>query len=92
MNIQGYQVKDYQQDLEQAGFSISTAFPMVAGRLIAINETLVKEHDLYGQDPAVQRDLVLSGGKELPLGNTIVEGQWFSQHSSAEVSIALSLA
>jgi putative ABC transport system permease protein len=92
MNIQGYQVDEYQQDLENAGFTISTAFPMVPGRLTVINEVAVKDDAEYSQDPALQRDLVISGGGELPLGNIITAGTWFSKDSDAEVSIAQSLA
>jgi len=92
MNIQSYQVEDYQQDLESAGFTISTAFPMVPGRLTVINEVVVKEDLEYSQDPALQRDLVLSGGSELPLGNIITEGHWFTENSISEVSVAQSLA
>jgi putative ABC transport system permease protein len=97
MNIQSYQVENYQQDLENAGFTVATAFPMVPGRLVAINDVLVKEDEQYAQDPAVQRDLVLSGGSELPLGNIITAGKWFNEASIekvsvAEVSVAESLA
>jgi putative ABC transport system permease protein len=92
MNIQGYQVDDYQNDLTQAGFMTSTAFPMVPGRLTIINDVVVKDDEQYSQDPALQRDLVLSGGHELPLGNVITEGEWFSGNAIAEVSIAESLA
>ena len=92
MNIQGYQIDDYQQDLESAGFTISTAFPMVPGRLTVINDIVVKDNIEYSKDPALQRDLVLSGGRELPLGNIITDGSWFSDSALAEVSIAQSLA
>lgn len=92
MNIQGYQVEDYQQDLDAAGFSISSAFPMVPGRLVAINAIAVKNSAQYSQDPAVQRDLVLSGGDELPIGNTLTEGEWFNADINNEVSVAESLA
>lgn len=95
MNIQGYQVDDYQQDLDNAGFTTSTAFPMVPGRLVAINTIRVKEDEKYAQDPAVQRDLVLSGGNDLPVGNSIIEGEWFksdSELNSSELSIAENLA
>ncbi len=92
MNIQGYQVEDYQQNLDAAGFSISSAFPMVPGRLVAINAIAVKNSAQYSQDPAVQRDLVLSGGDELPIGNTLTEGEWFNADINNEVSVAESLA
>jgi putative ABC transport system permease protein len=92
MNIQGYQIDRYQQDLESAGFTVSTAFPMVPGRLTVINDIAVKDDAEYSQDRALQRDLVLSGGQELPIGNVITEGRWFTQDSVAEVSIAEGLA
>ncbi|MFT4763585.1 MAG: putative ABC transport system permease protein [Oleispira sp.] len=92
MNIQGYQIDSYQQDLEKAGFTISTAFPMVPGRLTVINDIIVKDYAEYSQDPALQRDLVISGGDILPIGNVITDGTWFSTQSIAEVSVAQSLA
>jgi putative ABC transport system permease protein len=92
MNIQGYQIDRYQQDLESAGFTVSSAFPMVPGRLMVINDIAVKDNAEYSQDRALQRDLVLSGGQELPIGNVITEGRWFTQDSIAEVSIAEGLA
>jgi putative ABC transport system permease protein len=101
MNIQSYQVDSYQQDLESAGFTTSTAFPMVPGRLVAINNISVKDDEKYSQDPSVQRDLVLSGGSDLPVGNIITAGRWFSSTgsesgasglSTLELSIAENLA
>jgi putative ABC transport system permease protein len=92
MNIQGYQIDRYQQDLESSGFTVSSAFPMVPGRLMVINDIAVKDNAEYSQDRALQRDLVLSGGQELPIGNVITEGRWFTQDSIAEASIAEGLA
>jgi putative ABC transport system permease protein len=92
MNIQGYQIDRYQQDLESAGFTVSSAFPMVPGRLIAINDVVVADDIEYSEDPALQRDLVLSGGIDLPLGNIITEGAWFTPQSIAKVSVAEGLA
>ena len=91
MNIQSYQVEPYQQALNNAGFTTSTAFPMVPGRLVAINNVSVNDDERYAQDPAIQRDLVLSGGGELPVGNMITAGEWFHSATS-ELSIAESLA
>jgi len=92
MNIQSYELDNYQQELIQAGFTVSKPFPMVPGRLLSINNTLVKESERYAQDPAVQRDLVLSGGDQLPIGNIITSGDWFDGQSRNQISIAESLA
>jgi len=92
MNIQSYELDNYQQELIQAGFTVSNPFPMVPGRLLSINNTLVKESERYAQDPAVQRDLVLSGGDQLPIGNIITSGSWFDGQSRNQISIAESLA
>jgi len=92
MNIQSYELDNYQQELIQAGFTVSNPFPMVPGRLLSINNTLVKESERYAQDPAVQRDLVLSGGDQLPIGNIITSGDWFDGQSRNQISIAESLA
>jgi len=92
MNIQSYQIDSYQKDLENSGFTTSPAFPMVPGRLTVINDVVVKDDAVYSKDPALQRDLVLSGGSELPIGNVITDGSWFSESSIAKVSIAENLA
>lgn len=92
MNIQNYEVEEYQQTLTAAGFTTSKAYPMVPGRLTTINGTAVKDDPVYEKDPALQRDLVLSGGADLPTGNDIVKGQWFNENDTLSVSLAESLA
>ena len=92
MNIQSYEVEQYQKDLTAAGFTISTAYPMVPGRLTTINSVVVKDDPVYAKDPAVQRDLVLSGGLELPEGNTLLAGEWFNGSEKLSVSLADGLA
>lgn len=92
MNIQNYEVEEYQQTLTAAGFTTSKAYPMVPGRLTTINGTAVKDDPVYEKDPALQRDLVLSGGEDLPTGNDIVKGQWFNENDTLSVSLAESLA
>lgn len=92
MNIQNYEVNDYQNTLKTVGFTTSKAYPMVPGRLISINKKSVKDDPFYAKDPAVQRDLVLSGGSDLPVGNIIVKGAWFGEGDTLSVSLAESLA
>lgn len=62
-------------------------YPVVPGRLISINGEPVQEivtKDSSG-DKAVQRDLSLTWSANLPEGNELTEGQWWSEQPSGEV-------
>lgn len=63
----------------------STLYPMVRGRVIAINDQSPQEAvspDARG-DNSLRRELNLTWQAELPEGNTVVAGEWFS---AAEVA------
>ena len=78
MNIQQHETDAYKQALLQAGLSYKPLFPMVPGRLTQINGANVLEQDAIKDDPALQRDLALTWSEDLPEGNEVVEGEWFS--------------
>lgn len=96
MNIQQYEVEDYQHSLSSAGFKSNPLFPMIPGRLIAINELDVKAQPKLEKDPALRRDLALTWSDELPTGNKIVQGKWFDHPEllgkTAQLSIESRLA
>jgi putative ABC transport system permease protein len=85
MNIQEHETEAYQQALQTAGLNYKPLFPMVPGRLTQINGLNVLEQEEIKEDPALQRDLALTWSQDLPEGNEIVEGTWFSEQQSEHV-------
>jgi putative ABC transport system permease protein len=96
INVQGEQKADITQSLVNAGVSTPEFYPMVRGRLIAINERNISPND-YVEDNAkrlVDREFNLSYTDQLPAGNRITEGKWISGDSpqiSMEIGIAKNL-
>ncbi len=89
-NIQPDQVEGVQAQLKQASENPVTLFPMVRGRLSAINgETITA--DTFQDDRArntVERELNLSFTDTLPSHNTLAQGQWFdAKPGLAQVSV-----
>ena len=69
-------------------------FPMVRGRLIAINQ-----HTVSGDDcpeprtrELVEREFNLSWSDSLPVGNEIVQGVWMGQGASSALSVEEGIA
>lgn len=62
-------------------------YPVVPGRLISVNGEPVQQivSKESSGDRAIQRDLSLTWAAELPAGNAITEGAWWSQQPSGEV-------
>ncbi len=78
INIQPDQAAAYRDALKSAGVQGDDWFPMIRGRLIAIDDVPVAkrfapESDALGM---IQRELNLSHSTELPKQNKIVAGQW----------------
>jgi putative ABC transport system permease protein len=86
LNILPDQRDDFAQRLGQLTAQAAPAlFPIIPGRLTHINDHPVQEvvlPDSQGER-AVQRDLSLTWATELPAGNRITEGQWWSTHPPA---------
>jgi len=96
MNIQSYEVEQYQQTLDKAGFERNPLFPMVPGRLTEINNQNVQLDDQLKEEPALQRDLALTWSEALPSGNKILQGQWLQTNENSiqgpQVSVEAGLA
>lgn len=89
-NIQPDQVEGVQQTLNTASQSPVNLYPMVRGRLSAINgETITA--DTFTDERArntVERELNLSFADTLPTHNTVAVGSWFDETpAKAEVSV-----
>jgi len=69
-------------------------FPMVRGRLVAINQRPVSGGDY--PDPRarglVERETNLSWLDHLPKGNELVQGDWFGQGAASELSVEEGIA
>lgn len=80
VNVQQDQREPVQQFFKQQELAPPTLFPMVRGRLIAINERSIKSEDY--PDPRaralVERETNLSWASELPAGNKLVQGKWWT--------------
>jgi putative ABC transport system permease protein len=83
VNVQQDQYEPVQQFFKQQGLTSPNLFPMVRGRLIAINERSIKSDD-FAESRArslVERETNLSWNAEIPQGNIIAQGKWWSQNS-----------
>ena len=96
INVQGEQKAGIAQSLESAGLARPDFYPMIRGRLIAINGREITPND-FPEDNAkrlVDREFNLSYTDQLPPGNRIAEGQWISgdrPQISMETGIAKTL-
>lgn len=78
INIQPDQGEAFQQQLKTAGVSGYDWYPMIRGRLVAINGKTVapKQFSEERSQRLVEREFNLSHGAELPTHNQLVGGRW----------------
>ena len=83
VNVQQDQRVPVQQFFKQQGLPPPSLFPMVRARLIAVNEHNITAEDY--PDPRsralVERETNLSWSTEVPQGNQLVKGQWWTSTS-----------
>lgn len=94
INIQPEELSPLQQFLAQRQIKATQLYPLVLGRLLKINDREVTAAD-FKTDRAkrmVNREFNLSASSELSLGNTIIEGQWFTQDDKDGLSIEEGIA
>ncbi|MCO7612301.1 ABC transporter permease [Pseudomonas chlororaphis] len=100
LNILPAEKQAFSDRLVQLSAPSAPLYPVVPGRLVSINGEPVREivsKDSSG-DRAVQRDLSLTWAADLPAGNSITAGQWWSTPTndpvpgvSVEAKVAQSL-
>jgi putative ABC transport system permease protein len=94
LNIFPEQQADFQQELTQQHINGSQFYPVVRGRLVAINNTPVQQvvsKDSQG-DNATHRELSLTWTEKLPEDNKIIDGSWWTENQAGQVSIEEKLA
>lgn len=96
INIQGDQREGIALALQQGGLSKPDFYPMIRGRLIAVNGRDIAPSD-YSEENArrlVDREFNLSYTEQLPIANRIVAGEWINgakPQISMETGIAKTL-
>jgi len=89
MNIAPHEVDGLGRMLSDNGVASTEIYPMVRGRLVAINGEPAKERK--EQDNALQRELNLSWTENLAPDNRILEGEWWDKADKG-VSVEVELA
>ena len=93
INVQPDQTEAFQATLKQAGVKDYDWYPMIRGRLVAVNGKAVSPLD-YTDDRAkrlVDREFNLSARSAKPEHNPVVQGQWREGESDA-VSVEIGIA
>ncbi len=85
INVMPEQAEAFKQALRTAGVTQFDWFPMIRGRLIAVNAREVNPDD-YSDERArrlVDREFNLSHSAQLPGHNPVVAGRWLSNEANA---------
>ena len=85
INIQPDQSDAFQQALRKAGVTQYDWYPMIRGRLVAVNGEAIGP-GRYSEDRAqrlVEREFNLSSAAEVPSHNPVVAGRWTPQEEGA---------
>jgi putative ABC transport system permease protein len=91
IGIQPEQLQPIRDFFRQAGNPLPEVYPMVRGRLTAVNGKPVSEKD-YPEERAkrlVEREFNLSYMDALPGHNQIAAGRWFDPHSRKEAEASV---
>ncbi len=85
INVMPEQGEAFQQALKVAGVAKFDWFPMIRGRLVAVNDAAVNPED-YADERArslVNREFNLSHSAQLPEQNKVVAGRWQNDEAGA---------
>ena len=85
INVMPEQGAEFQQALREGGVNRYDWYPMIRGRLVAVNGQLVQPKD-YADERAqrlVDREFNLSHSAEQPAHNPIIAGRWTAEEKGA---------
>ena len=93
INVQPEQATDFLAHLQGAGVQSPDWFPMIRGRLVAINGRAVGPHDMLSDrgKRLIDREINLSHTAQLPGHNPLAAGQWQAEEADA-VSVEQGIA
>lgn len=96
INIQNSQIEELKHYLSNKKFDQLTFYPMVRGRLIAVNNRAIgpSNYDSARAKRLVTREFNLSWANKLQTRNQIIAGQWWSTNSANtnEFSVEIGIA
>lgn len=82
LGIEAQDTAAFQQTLATAGIKLDALYPVIRGRLTAINgipvTTAVSKEGDSESDESLNRELNLTVSDTLPIGNELLAGQWWS--------------
>ncbi|MCP5287382.1 MAG: ABC transporter permease [Burkholderiaceae bacterium] len=93
INVQPEQAEPFQAALKAEGITRYDWYPMIRGRLVAINGKPVKAEDFEGEraQRLAEREFNLSHDARLPAHNSITSGHWTDDEAGA-ISVEQGLA
>ena len=96
INVMPEQSESFQQTLKDAGIKNYDWFPMIRGRLVAINNTDIKPNNFADERAKrmLDREFNLSNSATLPAHNIVTSGAWKAEETggvSVEESVAKTL-
>lgn len=89
LNIADHELEPLRAKLDNAGLERSLFYPIVRGRLSAINEQPTVSDVDSGANEGIGRELNLTYSEQLPEGNFLVAGQWAQTPNSVSVESGL---
>ncbi len=89
INIAPHELDPLRQQLEQAGLDSSQFYPIVRGRLSAINDRQTVADVDSNRGGGLGRELNLTYIEQLPQGNRILQGEWTLKPDSVSVESGL---
>lgn len=89
LNIAADEREPLEERLAAAGLEHSQFYPIVRGRLTAVNDKATATDVDNGQDGGVGRELNLTYSEQLPEGNRLLAGEWTKQAQSVSVESGL---
>lgn len=92
LNVQNHEVEGLNKLLADNNLTTSGVYPMIRGRVTHLNDVLASEalsKEEYSQARALRRELNLTWMEQLPMANTLTQGEWWSEDSASEDELSV---
>jgi putative ABC transport system permease protein len=89
INLFENEKQSFLDEISKQGLEHSPLYPVVRGRLSAINEEPIREYaskETDRQDESLGRDLALTWNMQLPKDNKIIQGDWHTETQDTNIA------